>query len=89
MVALWLELPEVPVIVTVVVPVVAVASAENVSVEVLLAGFALNAAVTPLGNPDAESVTLPSNPFAGVIVIVLAASAPCTALNLPGAAESV
>jgi len=36
-----------------------------------VAGFALNAAVTPLGKPDAESVTPPLNLFTGVMVMVL------------------
>ncbi len=66
-----LKLPDVPVTVTVAVPVVAVALAVSVSVLVLVAGLGVNAAVTPLGKPDAERLTLPLKPFAGVIVIVL------------------
>ena len=65
--------PEVPVIVTVLVPVAAVALAVNVSVLVVVAGFGLKAAMTPLGNPVAENETFPLKPFAGVMVIVLAA----------------
>jgi hypothetical protein len=65
------KLPEVPVIVTVDVPVVAVALAVNVSTLVPVVGFVPNAAVTPLGNPDAASVTLPVNPFTSVTEIVL------------------
>ena len=65
------RLPDVPVIVTTALPVVAVALAVKVSVLVEVAGFGLNAAVTPLGRPDAEKVTLPVKPFAGVMVIVL------------------
>jgi len=42
-----------------------------VSVLVPVVGFELNAAVTPLGKPDAERVTLPLKPFNGVMVIVL------------------
>jgi len=64
------RLPDVPVIVTVAVPVAAVAPAVKVSV-LVVAGLGLNAAVTPLGKPDAEKVTLPLKPFAGVMVIVL------------------
>jgi len=51
--------------VTVLVPVVAVLLAVNVNVLVPVAGFGLNAAVTPLPNADVESVTLPANPFVG------------------------
>ncbi len=65
------RLPEAPVKSTAAVPVVAVPLAVRVSVLVLLAGFGLKAAVTPVGNPRAESDTLPLNPFAGAIVIVL------------------
>jgi hypothetical protein len=81
--------PDVPVIVTVAVPVVAVALAVNVSVLVLVAGFGLNAAVTPVGRPDAANVTLPLNPFNGVIVIVLVAVLPSITVTEAGAAESV
>ena len=56
------RLPEVPVIVTVDVPVVAVLLAVNVNTLVPVVGFVPNAAVTPLGRPDAASVTLPVNP---------------------------
>jgi len=57
--------PDTPVIVTVRVPVVAELLAVNIKVLVPVAGFGLNAAVTPLPNPLAESVTLPANPFVG------------------------
>ena len=67
---LFVKLPDVPVSVTVAVPVAALL-AVRASVLLEVAGFGLNAAVTPVGNPDAESVTLPLNPFTGVMVIVL------------------
>lgn len=86
---LSVKLPEVPVTVTVNVPVVAAAEAARVSVLMLLAGLALKAAVTPVGSPEAESVTLAENPFAGVIVIVLVVWLPCTTLTLLGLADSV
>ncbi len=70
------RLPEVPVMVTVDVPVVAVALAVRVSTLVPVVGFVPNAAVTPLGRPDAASVTLPVNPPTSVTVIVLRAAAP-------------
>lgn len=63
--------PETPVTVTVLVPVVAVLLAVNVSVLVPVAGFGLNAAVTPLPSPLADSVTLPAKPLVGWIVIVV------------------
>ena len=65
------RLPEVPVMVTVAAAVVAEPLAVSVSVLVPVVGFELNAAVTPLGKPDAERVTLPLKPFNGVMVIVL------------------
>jgi len=69
--------PEVPVIVTVAVPVVAVEEAVNVNVDDAVpfaggvTGFVENAAVTPLGKPDALSVVAELNPFKLVTVIVL------------------
>lgn len=86
---LALRLPELPVIVTVVVPVVAVAPALRVSVLVLVARLTLYLAETPLGKPNAESVTLLENPFAGLIVIVLVVLLPCTTLMLLGLADIV
>jgi len=52
-------------------PVAAVLLAANVSVLVLVAGFALNDGVTPVGRPDAARFTLPVNPLIGVTVMVL------------------
>jgi hypothetical protein len=57
------KLPEVPVIVTVTVPVVAVLLAVNVKVLVDVAGLGLKDAVTPLGRPEVDKLTLPLNPF--------------------------
>jgi hypothetical protein len=87
MVVVCVKLPEVPVTVTVTVPVAAVPLAVNVTVLVLVAGFGLNAAVTPLGNPEADRVTLLANPFDGVIVIVLDPLLPCVTLTLLGDAD--
>ena len=86
---LCVKLPDLPVIVTVNVPVVAVLPAFSVSVLLLLVGFVLNDAVTPLGSPDADKVTLPLKPFCGVTVIVLVPLAPRAMLKLFGNAESV
>jgi len=81
-VAVWLRLPEVPVMVTVVgPPVVAVLLAVRVRV------FAVNDAVTPLGKPDAAYVTVPVKPFDGVTVIMLDPLAPCAILTLLGDAD--
>jgi hypothetical protein len=89
MVVLCVKLPDVPVIVTVAAPVDAVALAVKVSMEVLVAGFTLNAAVTPLGRPEAERVTLPLNPFEGLIVIMLVLWPACATPTVLGLVESV
>jgi hypothetical protein len=81
------KLPDVPVTVTVVDPVFAVAVAVKVKVLLDDAGFGLKAAVTPPGKPDAEKVTLPVKPFAGVIVSVLVLVVPCTIATLLGLAD--
>jgi hypothetical protein len=75
-VVVWVSPPEMPVMVTVTVPVAAVLLAVNVRRLVLVAGFVPNAAVTPEGSPVALSVTLPVNPFAGVTLIVLVPPVP-------------
>lgn len=62
-VVLCVKLPDVPVTVTVTVPVLAVLLAVSVNVLVVIAGFALKAAVTPLGSPVADKLTLPLKPF--------------------------
>jgi hypothetical protein len=70
--------PEVPVIVTVAAPVVAVAEAVRVSVEVTVpfavgvTGLVENAAVTPVGRPEALKVVAELKPPVLVMVIVLA-----------------
>jgi hypothetical protein len=76
MVVVALRLPDVPVMVTVTVPVFAVALAVRVRTLLEVAGFGLKAAVTPFGSPEAASVTLPENPFTGVMVMVLVPLAP-------------
>lgn len=57
------KLPEVPVIVTLTVPVAAVLLAVSVNVLALGVGFGLNDAVTPLGRPEATKLTLLPKPF--------------------------
>ena len=70
-VVVWVSEPEVPVTVIVAAPVTAALLAESVRVLVLVVGFGLNDAVTPLGTPDADNVTLPVNPPFGFTVIVV------------------
>ena len=87
--------PEVPVTVTVAAPVVAVAEAVRVSVEVALplaggvTGLVENAAVTPLGNPEALRVVAELNPLRLVTVIVLVPFAPCVMVSDEGDALTV
>src|SRR5947209_2417872 len=80
--------PLVPVMVMVAVPTVAVLSAVKVNVLVLVIGLGLNAAVTPLGNPEADKVTLPLKPLRSVSVIVLVPLLPCATVKLPGEADN-
>jgi len=62
-VVVFVKLPEVPVMVTVNVPVVAVLFAVRVSVLVLVVLLGLNDAVTPVGRPEADKLTLALKPF--------------------------
>lgn len=62
--------------VTVLVPVVAVPLAFNVSVLLLVAGLGVKDAVTPLGKPLAESVMLPVKPPDGAMLTVTALPCP-------------
>ena len=78
------RLPEVPVMVTVELPVVAVELAVRVSTLVPVVGFVPKAAVTPLGRPEAARVTLPVNPPTSVTVIVLVPLPPCVIDRLLG-----
>jgi len=93
-VVVFVKLPDVPVTVTVTVPVVAVLLAVKVSVlllAVLLLAVlvGLNEAVTPLGRPDADKLTLPLKPFCGVTVMVLVPVVPCAIVKLFDDAERV
>lgn len=86
---MWLREPEIPVIVTVLVPVVAVLLAVKVRVLVPVAGFGLNDAVTPVPKPLAEKVTAPAKPLVGWMVIVVAPFDDRLMVKLIGDAESV
>ena len=81
------KLPEVPVTVTVKVPIVAVGVAEILNALVVVVGFVAKLALTPLGKPDAVKFTEPLNPFKGLIVIVVEPLPPWRNVRLPGEAE--
>src|SRR5271170_870408 len=89
MVVVAIRLPDVPAIVTVALPIVAVLLAVRVNVLVVVVGFGLKPAVTPLGRPDAARVTLPENPPRSVTVMVLVPLLPWVIVRLLGEAESV
>jgi hypothetical protein len=86
-VVVFVKLPEVPVMVTETVPMVAALLTVSVIVLAVLAGFGLNDAVTPLGRPDADKVTLPLKPFWALTVIVLPPLPPCVRVRLLGDAD--
>jgi hypothetical protein len=85
----FVKLPEVPVIVTVTIPVVAELLAVSVNVLEIAVEVGLNDAVTPFGRPDADKLTLLLKPFCGLTVIVLVALAPCRTVRLLGDTERV
>ena len=69
------------------VPVVAVLLALKLAVLVVLEGFGLNEAVTPVGKVDVENVTLLLKPFVGLTVIVELRELPRGTFKLVGEAE--
>jgi hypothetical protein len=75
--------------VTVAVPVAAVLLAVSVNLLVLAVLVGLNDAVTPLGRPVADKLTLLLKPFCGVTVMVLVPLAPRRIVKFFGDAESV
>jgi hypothetical protein len=75
-VVVMVKLPEVPVMVTVAVPVVAALLAARVKVLLPVVLVGLKPAVTPLGRPEADKLTVPVKPFCGVAVMVLVPLAP-------------
>lgn len=83
------RLPDEPVMVTVAVPVTAVALAVSASVLVPVVLVGLNAAVTPAGKPDADKLTVPLKPFSALMVIALVPLAPWTIVKALGDVESV
>lgn len=89
MLVVLVRAPEVPVIVTETVPVVAVPLAVSVSVLAPVVFAGLNDAVTPLGRPEADKATLLLKPLSGFTVIALDPLDPCAIVKLLGEAESV
>jgi hypothetical protein len=83
------SVPEVPVMVTVDAPVVAVLLAVNVSTLLPVVGLVPNAAVTPVGRPDAARVTLPVNGLTSVTVMVSVTLLPCATVREAAERESV
>ena len=81
-VAVFVKLPEVPVIVTVNAPTAAVLAAVMVNVLVVAVPLGLNEAVTPAGRPDADKTTLPLKPNCGVMVMVFVLLVPCVIVML-------
>jgi hypothetical protein len=75
-VAVFVNVPEVPVIVTLDVPIAAAPPAVRVTLVEAGSGLELKDAVTPLGRPDAEKVTLPLKPFLGETVMELKPEVP-------------
>jgi hypothetical protein len=82
------KLPDKPAMDIEAVPVAAVLLAVSVNVLTPVVLLGLNDAVTPLGRPVADKLTLPLKPFCGVTEIVLVPLAPCAMLRLLGDAES-
>jgi hypothetical protein len=83
------KLPAVAVTVSVTVPVAALLPAVSVNVLVVAVLAGLKDAVTPLGRPDADKLTLLLKPLCGETVIVLVPLVPCMMLMLLGDAATV
>lgn len=81
------NVPDVPVTVTVLVPTVAEPIAVSVRVLDAVAGLALSEALTPVGRPDTDKLTLPPKPFWPATLIRLAPLLPCAMLKLLGDAD--
>ena len=83
------KLPDVPTTLTEAVPVAAELLAVSVSTLVPVVGLVAKAAVTPLGKPEAASVTFPVNPFLSFTVIVDLPEAPLVTVREFGNAATV
>lgn len=82
------SVPEVPVIVMVLVPVVAVLLAVKVTELLDVVGLEPKLAVTPAGKLDVARLTLPGNPLVRITVIVLLPLPPRLSVKLVGEADS-
>jgi hypothetical protein len=87
-VVVLVRLAQTPLIVTVNVPSAAVALAVRVSVLLLAVLAGLKDAVTPLGRPEADKLTMPLKPLSGLMLMALVAVFPWTTLKLLGEAAS-
>lgn len=87
-VVVFVSAPDVPVMVTVAAPAVAVTFAVRVTLLLEAVGLAPKLAVTPAGSPDADKLTLPVNPPDGVTVIVVLPLSPWVTFKLAGEADS-
>ena len=76
------RLPEVPVMVTMAFPEVAVSLVTSVNVLFPVEGLGEKDAVTPLGSPDRAKFTLPVNPHCGYTLMVAEAVPPSFMLRL-------
>ena len=81
------RVPDLPLTLTLKVPVVAELLTVSVNVLALVELLGLNDAVTPIGRLDAEKVTLPMKPRTGLMVIVDVPVLPRATLRLLGDAE--
>src|SRR5262249_7775449 len=84
-----LKLPDVPVTVTSNIPVTATVLALSCSVLIPVVLGGLNDAVTPLGKPEADKLTLSLKPLSGVTLMVLEPLLPWATLSKLGDAKSV
>ena len=89
MLTVAVNVPDVPVMMTLEVRAVAVLLAVRVSTLLPVVGLVLNTAPTPLGSPDAANVTLPANPPASITVTVSVMAEPCVTDSVAAAAASV
>ena len=85
--AVFVKLPDVPVMVTVAAPVAAVLLAVSVKVLVAVAGFGLKDADTPGGRTGADKLTPLLKPFCGVTEMVVTPLVPFEMTRLAGDAE--
>ncbi len=83
-VAVDVSVPDVPVIVTTLLPTGADAVAESVKTVLPVAGFGEKLAVTPLGRPDTDRLIAPRKPYNSVIGIGLLTVVPWPRVTGPG-----